>query len=372
MTADRSTVGFLDLTSQTQEVAADFLMQVTQLLQSNSFIGGEPVAAFERAFAEYCGTRHCVALNSGSDGLRLALLAAGVTPQSEVVTSPFTFIATAESIGQTGRIVLADIDPETFNLAPEKVKEKISPQTRAVLPVHIFGLPADIPALSQTAQKSGLALIEDACQAHGAAIGEQRTGSFGTAAAFSFYPTKNLGAFGDAGAVTTDDDTVAERLRSLRNHGQTEPYRHREEGFNSRLDSFQAVVLLLKLRQLEVWNRRRRELAEAYRTLLADVKEVRFQREPDGYRHCYHLLAARVDRRPDLADHLRRSGVETKTVYPVPTHLQPAYARLGHGPGDFPIAEAVCREVLCFPLYPGLSHAQVRRVAQSVKDFYAG
>ncbi len=369
---DTPPIGFLDLGLQTQTVAADFLMRVTHLLQSSRFIGGEPVEAFERAFANYCGASHCVGLNSGTDGLRLALIAAGVTSETEVITSPFTFIATAETIGQTGRIVLADVDPETFNLSPERTRERLTSRTRVLLPVHIFGLPADMPALQQLAEEKQLALVEDACQAHGAAIGTRRTGSFGQSAAFSFYPTKNLGAFGDAGAVTTNDPSVAERIRVLRNHGQIGPYLHQEEGFNSRLDTFQAVVLLLKLSKLESWNSRRRELAARYRTILSEVSEVRFQKEPPGYRHCYHLLAARVERRRELIDFLAARGIETKVVYPVPTHLQAAYRQLGHRAGDFPVAEAICREVVCFPLYPGLDEGQVEQVAEAVKGFYDG
>ncbi len=366
-----SPLRLLDLSSQTQAVAADFLLELTSLLRDNRFIGGEPVAAFEEAFADFCGVRHCVGLNSGTDALRLALIAAGVKPDSEVITSPFSFIATSESVSQTGRLVLADIDPETYTLCPKQVRERITPQTRAVLPVHIFGLPADMPALLRDAQEHHLVVIEDACQAHGAAIGSRRVGGFGQSAAFSFYPTKNLGAFGDAGALTTQDETLAERVRSLRNHGQFAPYLHREEGYNSRLDSLQAAVLLLKLRHLEGWNQQRRALASAYRAMLAEVEEVRLQKQPERYRHCYHLLAARVERRDELLEFLRSRDIEARAIYPRPTHLQEAYRHLGHREGDFPVAEAVCREVLCFPLHPGMGEPDARRVSRLVKEFYA-
>ncbi len=366
-----SRIPFLELRPQTQAVAAEFLSAAQRLVEENQFIGGSPVAEFEQAFAGYCGEDcHCVALNSGTDALRLALLAWGISRQDEVITSPFTFIATAEAVSQTGRLVLADVDPETFTLSPASVDERAGPATRAVIPVHIFGLPADMPALLELAARRGWLLLEDACQAHGAAIGSRRAGVWGQAAAFSFYPSKNLGAFGDAGALVSRDAEVAEKVRLLRNHGQVAPYSHSIEGWNSRMDALQAVLLRLKLRHLDRWNDERRKLVETYRQCLAEVSEVRFQRVPDGYLHAYHLAAALAERRDELCRFLSRAGVETRVIYPVPVHLMAAYRALGYSRGDFPNCERICESVVCLPLWPGLQPGQVEEVCGLIRRFY--
>jgi dTDP-4-amino-4,6-dideoxygalactose transaminase len=365
-------VPFLDLSPQTAEVQDDFLAAVRDLVSRNQFIGGFPVADFEAAFAAFCGSRHCVALNSGTDALRLALLAGGIEPDDEVVTSPFTFIATAEAVSQTGRLVLADVDPETFNLSPESALARLGPRTRGIIPVHIFGLPADMAALQGLCAGRDLLVVEDACQAHGAEIGGRRVGTFGDAAAFSFYPSKNLGAFGDAGALTCGDAELARRARLLRNHGQTGPYVHEREGFNSRMDSLQAALLVIKLGRLEEWNRRRGELAQVYRDELEGVDGVRFQKTPEGFRHVYHVLAARVDRRAELAAYLAGRGIDARVIYPTPIHLMDAYRYLDLGPGDFPNAEMVCAEVLCFPIFPGMSKEGAAEVARTARRFFVG
>ncbi len=366
-------ISFLDLSRQTEVVLDDFLARVQEIAEKNQFVGGAPVREFERRFAAYCGVRHCVALNSGTDGLRLALLAAGVDSDDEVITSPFTFIATTEVISQTGRLVLADIESETFNLSVEAVESGITGRSKVVLPVHIFGLPAPMGAILELAERHDLMVIEDACQAHGAAIGEQKVGSFGQSAAFSFYPSKNLGAFGDSGAVTSNDESVAERIRRLRNHGEVVgQYEHQEEGYNSRMDALQAAVLGLKLGFLEDWVRTRRQLAVLYQDRLSDLGAVRFQKEPDNCRHSYYLVAARVDRRSELVNHLTQLGIETKIIYPTPIHLLPAYRHLNYKRGDFPNAEIVCQEVLCFPAYPGMTQDQVLEVADAIEEFYVG
>lgn len=365
-------VPFLDLSFQTQAILEEFLSRTRDLASRNEFIGGEAIAVFETTFARYCSSRFAVGLNSGTDALRLALIACGLKSEDEVITSPFTFVATAETVSQTAKLVLADVDPETFNIHPETVEPKISERTRAVLPVHIFGLPAPMLELIFLAQRNRLLLIEDACQAHGSKIYNQRVGSFGLAAAFSFYPTKNLGAFGDAGAVTTNDEAVAIRVRQLRNHGQVGHYQHDEEGFNSRMDALQSVVLNLKLRCLDSWIEQRRRLAAIYRDRLKSVGEIRFQKEPENFQHAYYLLAARVQRREALIRHLAGAGIETKIVYPTPVHLLNAYRHLNHRRGDFPNVEALCEEVLCFPLYPGMSEETVGYVADAIRKFYGG
>lgn len=365
-------IPFLDLSYQTQSVLEDFLRHARELAGRNEFIGGERVEEFEQAFACYCGSAFCVALNSGTDGLRLALLAAGVRPGDEVITSPFTFIATTEAISQTGTLVLADVDPETFTLSPEAVEQQITERSRVVLPVHIFGLPAPMMELIFLTQRNGLEVIEDASQAHGARIFNQKVGSFGQSAAFSFYPTKNLGAFGDAGAVTSNDESVAARIRHLRNHGQVGPYQHQEEGFNSRMDSLQGALLKVKLRFLEEWTQWRRRLAEIYRQRLAAVEGIRFQKEPDNYHHSYYLLAALVERRSQLIEYLAKREIETKIVYPTPIHLLAAYRPLNWRKGCFPNAEAVCEKVLCFPAYPGMTEEQACYVGNAIRHFYEG
>jgi dTDP-4-amino-4,6-dideoxygalactose transaminase len=365
-----SRIPFLDLQPQTRVVASEFLGAAEQLVARAQFIGGAAVAGFEQAFAEYCGGGQCVALNSGTDALRLALLAGGITPADTVITSPFTFIATAEAISQTGMLALADIDPETFTLSPDSVEAHAGPATRGVVPVHIFGLPADLPGLLCQAERSGWFVVEDACQAHGAAIQGRRVGTWGHAGAFSFYPSKNLGAFGDAGALICRDPGIADQVRKLRNHGQFAPYSHSIEGFNSRMDALQAALLQLKLPHLEQWNDERRRLARAYREQLSEVAEIRFQRVPDGYLHAYHILAALADRRDELAAYLSERGVDTRVIYPTPIHLMEAYEGLGRRAGEFPVCETVCRSVICLPLFPGLLMQQVDRVSTLIRGYY--
>ncbi|MEJ2146227.1 MAG: DegT/DnrJ/EryC1/StrS family aminotransferase [Acidobacteriota bacterium] len=365
-----STIPFLDLSFQSRQVRPEFLAAADELVAANRFIGGQAVSGFERDFADFCGVEHCVALNSGTDALRLALMAAGVQPDDEIITSPFTFIATGEAINQVARLVLADVDPETFNLSPKAVEHQVTRRTGAVVPVHIFGLPADMDRINAVAAARGLVVIEDACQAHGASIRGRMTGRLGNAAAFSFYPSKNLGAFGDAGAVTSSDGTIAEKVRLLRNHGQTELYTHIIEGFNSRMDALQARLLSLKLAHLEAWNAERRRLVDVYREELAGIDAIRFQRVPDGYRHAYHILAVLFEERDDLVAYLKERGIDIRVIYPTPLHLMEAYRNLGLSRGDFPNAERVCDEVLCLPLFPGLARESVVRVAQEIRRFF--
>lgn len=365
-------VPFLDLSRQTQEIQTQLLEVLKKLTDENRFIGGAEVDRFEQSFADYCGAGSCVALNSGTDALRLGLLACGVRAGDEVITSPFTFVATAEAISQTGVPVFADVEPDTFNLSAESAQNRISSKTRAIIPVHIFGLPADMKALGKLACEKDLVLIEDACQAHGGAIEGKRVGSFGDVAAFSFYPTKNLGAFGDAGATTTSSPQLDSRIRLLRNHGQTGPYFHEMEGYNSRMDTIQAAVLNLKLPLLEQWNRERRRLATIYSEELADLSEVVFQTVPEGFSHAFHLVAGLVEERSGLIEFLAKRGVEAKVIYPTPIHLLPAYEHLGYREGDLPNAEEVCRRVLCFPAYPGIHEERIVEVACLIRKFYVG
>lgn len=363
-------VPYLDLSFQTGQVAAGFQEELKKLVEGNQFIGGSRITDFEEAWARYCGAGYCVAVNSGTDALRIALAAVGVGPEDEVITSPFTFIATAEAVSQTGRLVLADIDPETFTMDPESVRGRINTSTRAIIPVHIFGLAADMPALQRISGEFNLSMIEDACQAHGASILGRRAGSMGSAGAFSFYPSKNLSAFGDAGAVTCNSPELAERFRLLRNHGQTGPYVHIIEGFNSRMDTVQATVLSLKLRHLDEWNQWRSELAGIYREGLSGIEEIRFQKVPPGYEHAWHIVAFLTEDRDELAAKLKDKGVDTRVVYPTPLHLMKAYEHLGFEKGSFPVAERVSEQVLCLPVYPGMPKENARHVVDLILDYY--
>ena len=363
-------IPYLDLSYQTGKVAEDFFKELRSLVDSNQFIGGNRVSDFEKAFADYCGTGFCVAVNSGTDALRIALLAVGVGPDDEVITSPFTFIATAEAVSQTGRLVLADIDPETFTLDPESVRERVNTATRAILPVHIFGLVSDMPGLQRIADENNLSLVEDACQSHGASIQGRRAGSIGNAGAFSFYPSKNLSAFGDAGAVTCNSPELAEKIFMLRNHGQTGPYVHALEGFNSRMDTIQSTVLSLKMRYLDEWNQWRCDLAGIYREGLGDIEEIKLQRVPAGYEHAYHIAAFLCKDRDNLSAWLKEKGVDTRVVYPTPLHLMKAYEHLGFEKGAFPVTERVCEQVLCLPVYPGMPKENAQSIVGLIHGYY--
>jgi dTDP-4-amino-4,6-dideoxygalactose transaminase len=374
MTAAR--VASLDLVAEYMEVREGVEAAMRRVLESGRYIGGPEVEGLEREFAAYCGTAHGVAVNSGTDALRFALIAAGVGPGHEVITSPFTFIGSTEAISQAGaRAVFADIDPATFTLDPARVQAALTPRTRALMPVHLYGQTADMESLGAVARGRGLAVIEDACQAHGAAFGARRSGALGTAGCFSFYPTKNLGAAGEGGLVSTDDAAVAERVRRLRDHGQSQKYVHAEEGYNGRLDAIQAAILRVKLKRLEAWNERRRALAARYRAGLASAERqglVVLPVERPGARHVYHLFAVRIPaggaaaRRDRVRAALHDAGIETGVHYPVPLHLQPCYASMGKGEGSFPESERAAREVLTLPIYPQLRDAQADQVAETL------
>jgi dTDP-4-amino-4,6-dideoxygalactose transaminase len=374
MTAGR--VASLDLLAEFMEVREGVEAAVRRVLESGRYIGGPEVEGLEREFAAYCGTAHGVGVNSGTDALRFALIAAGVGPGHEVITTPFTFIGSTEAISQAGAVtVFADIEPATFTLDPARVQAALTPRTRALMPVHLYGQPADMEGLRSIARSRGLAIIEDACQAHGAALGGHRTGALGTAGCFSFYPTKNLGAAGEGGLVTTDDAVLADRVRRLRDHGQSQKYVHAEEGYNGRLDAIQAAILRVKLNRLEGWNERRRQIASRYRAGLAEAEKqglVTLPAERAGARHVYHLFAVRVpgsganSRRDRVRGALQDAGIETGVHYPIPLHRQPCYAAMGKGEGSFPESERASREVLTLPLYPQLRDAQVDLVAETL------
>ena len=378
-------VPLLDLARQYASIRDEVLSAVTRVCDSQQYILGAEAAAFEVDFAALCGTRESIACASGTDALWLALAAAGITSGDSVLTTPFSFFATASSIVRAGaRPVFADIDPETLNLDPAKVEQRIraaSPRPRAIMPVHLYGQCADMDAFHRIATEFNIHLIEDAAQAVGATWNGKLAGSLSLAAAFSFYPTKNLSAFGDAGALTTSDAALAERMRSLRNHGAKQRYYHDEIGANSRMDSIQAAVLRVKMRHLPRWNQARRERAAIYDRLLnaagltktggaSQAPVVLLTTRPQAH-HIFHQYVIRVARRDDLRAFLKDRGISTEVYYPVPLHLQKCFAYLGYAEGDLPEAERAAADVLALPIFPELEEDEQRYVIEAIADFFS-
>ncbi len=361
-------VPFVDLAAQFPEIRAEIDAAIAKVVDSTAFILGPEVAAFEAEFASFVGAAGAVGVASGTAAIELALRACGIGPGDEVITSAHTFIATAEAISHTGaRPVFVDIDPLTYAIDPNLVEAAITPRTRAILPVHLYGQPADMGALSGIAKRNGLRLIEDAAQAHGAAIDGVRCGTLGDLACFSFYPGKNLGAFGDAGAVTGNDADLLARVRKLRDHGRTTKYEHDEIGFGERLDALQAAILRVKLRHLERWTEQRRDHAGRYRELLSGTS-ITTPVEADGRRHVYHLYVIRSGARDPLLAGLRDSGIGVGVHYPIPLHRQPAYAAIGYANVSLPETERAAAEVLSLPMYPELTDGQLQAVAHAVRS----
>ena len=364
------TVPWLDLSRQYQLLRPEILQTLDQLMGQGSFILGPYVRQFELNFARFLGARHCVGLNSGTSALQLALIACGVGPGDEVITVPATWISTSWAISYVGaRPVYVDIDPATYCMDPQRLEAAITPRTRAILPVHLYGQPADMTAINAVAERHGLVVIEDACQAHGASLGGRRAGTFGRVGCFSFYPGKNLGAFGEAGCIVTDDDAVAERIRQLRDHAQASRHVHVEIGYNMRMEGIQAAVLNIKLKHLEPWTERRRQLAQQYDAAWSSIPGLKTPAEGGGTRHARHIYALRCDRRTNLQDYLGRLGILTTVHYPTPLHLQPAYQHLGYRVGDFPETEALFQSQLTMPLFPELTDAEVSRVIEAVRSW---
>ena len=358
-------IPYVDLKSQYHSIKTEIDAAVLRLLDSTQFVLGDEVAAFEREFAEYCGTTEAVAVNSGTSALHLALLAAGIGSGDEVITVPFTFVATAAAIEYAGaRPVFVDIEPETYCMAPDQVERAITPRTKAIMPVHLYGHPADMDPILEIAARRGLTVIEDAAQAHGADYKGRRCGSMGAMAGFSFYPGKNLGAYGEGGAVVTSDAALAKKMRLLRSWGEERRYEHTVRGFNYRMDGIQGAILRVKLRHLGRWTEARRARAADYRRLLgADVVPPMERAE---CRHVYHVFAVRVPNRDAVRQHLQDAGIQTGVHYPIPVHLQAAYADLGYRRGAFPVAERVAGEVLSLPMFPEMTTAQVEVVASAI------
>jgi dTDP-4-amino-4,6-dideoxygalactose transaminase len=390
----KSNIPFLDLVTPHQDLQEELVSVLRSTLNTAGFIGGTMVEGFERDFATFCDVQHCAAVSSGTDALRFALMAVGVKPGDAVITVPHTFIATTEAITQAGALPeFVDIDERTYNMDPEKLREFLETQCErdaesgrpvsrrsgrvvtAVVPVHLYGQVADMDAIMELAEAYSLIVIEDACQAHGAEYFSRReqrwrkAGSMGSAAAFSFYPGKNLGACGEAGAATTNNPAVAKKIRMLRDHGQAEKYYHDMEGYNGRLDALQAGFLHAKLPHLAGWNMARRQKAETYRQLFSDAEGIVIPFEPEYSRAIYHLYVIRVADREGLQKHLKAAGIGTGIHYPIPLHLQEAYRRLDYCAGDFPVVEKVAQSILSLPMFPQLTLDEQTRIADSVRAF---
>ena len=351
-----------DLKAQYRSVKPDIDAAIAHVLENAQFALGPAVEAFEREFASYCGTTEAVAVNTGTSALHVALLAVGVRPGDEVITVPFTFVATVAAIEYAGaKPVFVDIDPDYHTMDPSALERAITPRTRAVMPVHLFGQPADMDPIADVARRYKLAVIEDACQAHGADYKGRRAGSIGDIGCFSFYPGKNLGAYGEGGAAVTSHQPYADRMRLLRNWGEKTRYEHSIRGFNYRMDGIQGAVLGVKLRHLERWTEARRRLAAGYDRRLAGTV-ARTPMERPGVRHVYHVYAVRLLQRDAWRARLHEMGIQTGVHYPVPVHLQPAYRDLGYTAGDFPVAEALAGEVLSLPLFAEMTDAQLEEV----------
>ncbi len=393
-------IPFLDLISQHRELEEELVAASRDAIKSAWFIGGPAVEGFEKEFAAYCGAKYCIAVANGTDAVRFALMGAGIRDGDAVITVPHTFIATVEAISQAGAATeFVDIDERTYNMSPDRLKEylegcKTDPATgrpigqrsgkpiKAIVPVHLYGQIADMNAIEALAQRYGLFVVEDACQAHGAEYFSRsdaneagvwrRAGTLGKAAAFSFYPGKNLGACGEAGAVTTDDEGIAKYVRMIRDHGQAQKYYHDLEGYNGRMDAMQAAFLRIKLRHLDKWTKQRRQAAAQYHDLLSRVvrnDDPRVPYEPTWSKAVYHLYVIRTKERDALAAHLKTTGIQTGLHYPVPLHRQKCYLDWGYAEGSFPVTERAAREILSLPMFPGLTEAQIRRVATEIDAF---
>lgn len=364
-------IPFVDLTRQHLPILDSLTESFKRAIKDSSFIMGEGVSSFEDAFASFCGANHCVGVGNGTDALFIILKVLGVGVGDEVITAPNSFIATTEAITATGaRPVFVDVDPDSFNIDTAKIEAALTDKTKAIIPVHLYGQPADMKPIMDIAERHGLKVVEDAAQAHGAEYDGKMTGSLGHAAAFSFYPGKNLGCLGDGGAVVTNDSALAEKVAMLRNHGRKEKYLHDVEGVNSRLDTIQAIFLNKKLKYLNGWNEQRRAAASLYGDMLAHIDGIKLPVQYDKLRHVHHLYVIRAERRDDLAAYLKEMGISTGIHYPVPLHLQPAYGWMEHKRGAFPVTEGMASDILSLPLFPGIKEEEQAYVAEKIREFY--
>jgi dTDP-4-amino-4,6-dideoxygalactose transaminase len=360
-------IPLVDLKAQYAGIKSEIDRAIQRVLEETDFIGGSAVREFETAFASYCGTRTAVGLANGTDALQLTLLACGIGNGDEVITAVNTFIATSEAISATGaRPVFVDNDPHTYTIDVQKIEEKITPRTKAIIPVHLYGQPAAMDVINEIAERHGLVVIEDAAQAHGARYKIKTVGNLGRLACFSFYPGKNLGAYGDAGAIATNDEELANKVRMLANHGRLKKYEHEMEGYNSRLDTIQAAVLLVKLRHLKEWTEKRQQIASRYTQLLSSAKEIVTPSKNPDATHVFHLYVVRVQQREQVRQTLKEAGIATGIHYPIPLHQQPAYRYLGLPTGSYPVAERYAGELLSLPMYPELTEEQIEFVCATL------
>jgi dTDP-4-amino-4,6-dideoxygalactose transaminase len=363
-------VPYLDLPAQMRGIRKEIDAAIARTLDNCSFCLGPDVVQFEKDFAKYCGAEHCVAFNSGTSALHAAMILLGIGRDDEVITTPCTFVATSWAISYVNaKPVYVDVDDGTFNLKPELVEGAITKRTKAIMPVHLYGHPADLDPLLKICRKHNLPLVEDACQAHGAKYKGKVVGTFGEISCYSFYPGKNLGAYGEGGALVTNNAAYAARARALREHGSTQRYYHDEVGFNYRMEGIQGAVLGIKLKHLDEWTRQRRRVAHRYHDLLADTP-LQLPLEADSSESAYHLYVVRHPRRDDLKKHLEANKVGCALHYPLSLHMQKCYAHLGYKAGDFPVAEKAARECLSLPIFPEMTEAQIERVSEVIHDFF--
>lgn len=365
-------IPFVDLKREYRLIERKIWQVFDRVLRRQHFILGEEGVAFERSFSGYLGVRYAIGVNSGSDALYLAFKALGVGEGDEVITVSHTFISTVDAITRNGAIpVFVDIDPQTYTIDVTKIEEKLTKKTKAILPIHLYGQPADMGTIRMIAKRHKLKVVEDACQAHGALWGGKRVGSLGDIAAFSFYPPKNLGGYGDGGMMVTNNISLATSARILRNYGQKDKYLSNTRGVNSRLDEIQAAVLLVKLKYLDQWNAMRRKHAALYENLLCDIDGLELPHEAPHTKSVYHLYVVRSRYRDLLREYLLQHGVETGIHYPVPAHLQPAYKNLGYRKGSLPITEQYAHEIISLPIYPELSEREIRYVSKLIHRFFS-
>lgn len=362
-------IPLVDLKAQYLSIKKEIDEAIQRVLNKCNFIMGDEVKEFEEELASFCSAKYAVGVSSGTDALLLALKAINIQPGDEVITVPNTFIATTEAITMAGgKIKFVDIDEKTFNIDTNKIESAITNKTRAILPVHLYGQPANMDPIIDLAKKYNSKVIEDAAQAHGAEYNNKRVGALADIGIFSFYPGKNLGAYGDAGAVVTNDPDISNKIAMLRNHGRTKKYEHEYEGYNCRLDTLQAAILRVKLKYINSWNEARRNHASSYRKLLQNT-DIILPTEQKDNKHIYHIFAVRTADRDNLLNKLKNEGIGAGIHYPIPLHLQPAYRYLGYKAGDFPITEKCAREIISLPMYPELDAVKIKKIAEAISKF---
>ncbi len=366
-------IQFVDLKAQYQSIKTEIDAAIKSVIADTAFVRGKYVAEFEKAYADKCGVKHCISVANGTDAIYITLKALGIGPGDEVITVANSWIATSETITQAGaRVVFVDIEPDYYTIDTSKIEEKITPRTKAIIPVHLFGQPAEIDSIKRICDEHNLYLIEDCAQAHFAPYKEQLVGTFGIAGTFSFYPGKNLGAYGDAGAIITNDDELAPKIRMFANHGSLKKHEHQIEGINSRMDGLQAAILSAKLPHILEWNEKRYRNALLYNELLADVEGVTIPKIRQTASHVFHLYVIRTEERDELQNHLKEHGISTGIHYPTALPFLQAYNYLGNKPEEFPVAYQYQDEILSLPMYPELSGSSITFVADKIREFFTG